>query len=583
MKYLLLVFSLLASEAYAKDPWAPYDGQSGMSCESWNHGYGMEWKTRGGDWVDANNVYRGNVPFSTAKLNATTQVGAVVRWDVTNIIKGGAPYIMLRGAANSIGAAQLGLRENADPSARPVLKVTRVDGSVTSETPLADAEINCSTVEPLGLSPTISMGAQRSVVLTFDSVPDATAAVLEMKVTGWFSANATVEAYRVVVPRGADQPVTTGLSVNYPGDLGIETDPRVIYAENWDRGPVEDWWKRAYGPPRLATGWDYCGVGPGGKGIFNSEKMYTCIAPGYTGNGEVHHIRTDTLGGTASLGVFLPNVPRYQTPDKLGVIEPDDMYIRYMFMFSPSVALDPLCKSQGGKLPGLLGDITIAGNGGAKVNGTNGWSMRQGYEMPCDINNPAYPNVLLSTYAYHAHMAGLYGDGWVYTQFGDGGLAQPGKWACLEQHVHVNTPGVEDGVVEAWFNGQLVFRKTDAYMRALPPYVVPAQTAAKEPWWNPATYKLGLRTANFSLHHGGKNPPSVPFDITVDNTVVATERIGCPVDSGTPPPPPPPPPPPTVQSLLRDLSVVVNTLPVTDASAAAQMLSIINSIKALLP
>ena len=576
MKKLIAIALLtFCGAAGAKDIWAPYDGQSGISCESWNHGYGMQWKTKGGDWIDANGVYRGTTPFSTAKVNATTQVGATVSWDVTGVIQGGAPFIMLRGTPTSIGAAQLGLRENVDPTARPVLKITRVDGSVTSEGPIADAEINCSTVEPLGLSPTISMGAQRSVILTFPSVPDAVKAVLEMKVTGWFSANVTVEAYRVQVPRGADQPVTTGLSVFFPNDIGIGSHPDVIYAESWDGDAnyLTHWNERTYGPPRLATGWDYCKQGT--VGMFNSEKQYMCIAPGVQGNGLVAHIRTDTLGGTAPASTFLPNHPKFKLP--VGTREPDEMYLRYYVKFGASVALDPLCKSQGGKLPGIMGDITIAGNGGVKVNGTNGWSMRQGYEMPCDVNNPAYPGVLLSTYAYHALMAGLYGDGWVYTQYGDDGVLMPEKWVCLEQHVKVNTPGVQDGLVEAWVDGKLVFRKDNAYMRALPPYVIPAQSAAKEPWWEPSTYKLGIRTVNYAMHHGGKTPPTVAFDIFTDQTVAATSRIGCMPDGITPPPAP------TLASLITDLINAVNALPASDAGDVAKINSIITAIKGMLP
>src|SRR5687767_13714126 len=111
--------------------------------------------------------------------------------------------------------------------------------------------------------------------------------------------------------------------------------------------------------------------------------------------------------------------------------------------------------------PGHAGNTSIAGNGGNPVDGTNGWRLRGSNCVNCDASNPIYPRMVLGIYAYHAEMQGFYGSAWPWTGKGDLGLAELGKWMCIEGEVKVNTPGMRDGIMRAWVNGRLALEKTN--------------------------------------------------------------------------------------------------------------------------
>jgi hypothetical protein len=63
---------------------------------------------------------------------------------------------------------------------------------------------------------------------------------------------------------------------------------------------------------------------------------------------------------------------------------------------------------QGGKMPGISGTYGIAGRGGRKSDGRNGWSVRGAFHLsiPQDNSGGLRP---IGTYCYHADMRGQYG------------------------------------------------------------------------------------------------------------------------------------------------------------------------------
>lgn len=108
--------------------------------------------------------------------------------------------------------------------------------------------------------------------------------------------------------------------------------------------------------------------------------------------------------------------------------------------------------ARGGKLPGLCGG---ACNGGGKIpNGTDGFSAR--YMWRPAMGGQAYAYLPTSV---------TYGTGMNFV-----GASFPlGRWVALTQELKLNTPGLANGWIKVWLDGQLVldqrgltFRDTDA-------------------------------------------------------------------------------------------------------------------------
>ncbi|MDA3797978.1 MAG: hypothetical protein PF692_02745 [Kiritimatiellae bacterium] len=128
----------------------------------------------------------------------------------------------------------------------------------------------------------------------------------------------------------------------------------------------------------------------------------------------------------------------------------NELYCSYKVKFGENLNFD---FSKGGKLPGLGGGTTPTGGG--KPTGYDGWTARI---MWREVGE-------LFQYVYYPDQAGIYGDymGWEV-------LATPGVWHDMKVRIVMNSPGVSNGILEAWFDGFLVlsrnnimYRKTDAF------------------------------------------------------------------------------------------------------------------------
>jgi hypothetical protein len=80
------------------------------------------------------------------------------------------------------------------------------------------------------------------------------------------------------------------------------------------------------------------------------------------------------------------------------------------------------------------------------------------------------------------------------------------RWYCIEQHVRLNTPGENDGVLRGWVDGRLVFEKTDVCMRDVEDLKIEAV------WLN--VYLGGTWTSRKDQH------------LYIDNVVIARKPIG---------------------------------------------------------
>lgn len=310
-----------------------------------------------------------------------------------------------------------------------------------------------------------------------------------------------------------------GISSDYPNDRSIESDPRVLYAENWDRPrgrPPADWHRRTkYSTMRIdrPRKWPVRGGVPFPPAW---SKVNVGVGEGVGGGNALRVTMWEREWGTGS--------PTFDVGVATGA-EAEHLFYRYYVKFDPAVSRARRC--DGGKLPGFAGRTDVAGNSGdgrSVRGGTRGWSLRGGYGVNCP-HEKNHPRVAITTYAYHAAMKGVYGSHWRW------GYVDVGRWICIEGEVRVNTPGIRDGVLRGWIDGEPAIEKTDLYLRGEPPY---HPRLARTPYGVPST--LGIRKFWGTLHHGGRygmfdGGPGPAGDteahIWLDQTVVATERIGC--------------------------------------------------------
>lgn len=100
---------------------------------------------------------------------------------------------------------------------------------------------------------------------------------------------------------------------------------------------------------------------------------------------------------------------------------------------------------KGGKLPGLAGGTVKSGR---IPNGYDGWSARMMY----------WEKGKLSFYLYFPKQSTRWGERlYLKNQKNDTLQIDKGSWHQVTQHVKLNTPGKNDGILQAWFDGKEAF------------------------------------------------------------------------------------------------------------------------------
>ncbi len=581
MRYLLSLALLLASTVHA-DMWTLYDGdgtitqphngvvinvpsQAGVSCGHYNAMLSIPWRHKGGDWVDAAGTPQGNVPFA---LGAVADVikptaPAQVEIDVTSLI--GAEGIMLRLPAARQTVVRIGMREHA--TYYPTLEAVTPDGVVmvpiTADASLQFVGANSCSVSanqksPTGtISPTVVMGLQWPA--------GTTSARLHLWVLESSSGSTSIEAYRMVIPR---------IETSQANAVPVSATPGIIWQQNFDADCPKYWEGLGYTiTPNAQWTTDTCpgerygfGSRPGQSGIYRANGQGDILAQGTTdmmvprgtgwngtnGLGVIHH--PDKL----AQGVEMPNV-------KLSALnggELEEAWFRMMVKFGPT--FHGTIDGSGGKMPGFKNVIDYCAGSGIKANGYCGWTLRNGFRVGADPQNPGHGHVRIDTYAYHAEQTDYTGASWA----GDYRALVPlEKWACVEQRVRVNDPGVKNGINQIYIDGVLVLDRQDVYLRGPRPSTMTGNPAhGYGDWWlagagfpsepagaprivDPVTGRTlfwrGGPNLNSNLaidglywvqHGGGGKPIGKPgMQQWFDEFVISRERAGCP---DTPPPPP---------------------------------------------
>ena len=127
----------------------------------------------------------------------------------------------------------------------------------------------------------------------------------------------------------------------------------------------------------------------------------------------------------------------------------------------------PFDFSAGGKLPGFVGVApgtkpSTPEGGGSTAHGWSGRLMWLGAKMWKFVRDADRTNMVV-TYLYHPGQVREYGDNVSW-----GSSFTPGVWHHVRQCHVMNTIGRADGVLQTWFDGQLVMQETDVVYRTDP-------------------------------------------------------------------------------------------------------------------
>ncbi len=471
-----------------RSDWAEGDAQpTGATRDYYNRAALLSWDHFMGDWRDARDQPQGAQAYAET-LVADQDTARFIEWDVTSLVQqwqdGAHPNqgFFLR-IAEGGGKAVFASREHNTSDQRPMLVLESPTGT-QQLVATADTFLSKSTYRSQGASETLHVARDAAhLLIRFDPRQFPTKRVQRARLRLFTTAqygDAKVGVFRC--RQGHDAPAADpqlGLAAKYPGDRNIESDPAVWMACDFESAQWRDQWSH--------TGdMDVIGV------IQNdAAHKFEALA------GQALRVKI-ARGRTSALNTL------YRFQRKTGS-EPEEVYFRYYLR----LASDWNQTIQGGKMPGISGTYGVAGWGGRKSDGTDGWSARGLFRQTVPPGNPLAGTTPIGTYCYHADMPDRYGDNWIW-QTGYRGYLERNRWYCVEQYLKLNQPGKKNGVLKAWIDGRPAFEKSDIRFRHVD--------------------KLKIEQIWMNVYHGGTRPSPHDQHLFIDHVVIAKQYIGPRVD-----------------------------------------------------
>jgi hypothetical protein len=223
-----------------------------------------------------------------------------------------------------------------------------------------------------------------------------------------------------------------GIASRYPGDTGIDRDPKVVFVENFEHPTLDALWQR----------WETIGDKPG--------QSFTPDVPNGS-PGKQSLLMDRQTGPGAQL------YRRLKNPD--GTWGYDRLFARYYVKFAPDCAeIHHFGPCLGGNLPATPWPSVKAGQptDGAK-------SFWSGIE-------PYGKSWTWDYYTYWCEMRGSppRGQTWGNSFIRDPNLkVARGEWICVEQMIQLNQPSQSDGEQALWINGKLVSHLGKSFPKGL--------------------------------------------------------------------------------------------------------------------
>ena len=237
----------------------------------------------------------------------------------------------------------------------------------------------------------------------------------------------------------------TGLAVKYPGDVGIEKDPAVIF---------HDGFEDCSNPADLRKKWDSVWhestlrIAEEPENVFSGRKALVLTFPQRSdavGNGLMKHLKE----------------------------ERDILFLRGYIKYEKGFDVTGAGSFHNGVSLSAHYHVGGVSTPGQRADGRNKFLV----EFLATVHSKAPPPGHLSVYVYHPEQLQAYGDGFSPsgTMRSGGQSAEVGckyfgphfvprpevvpeleRWHCYELMVRANTPGLRDGRIACWLNGRLI-------------------------------------------------------------------------------------------------------------------------------
>ncbi|MFB3893764.1 MAG: hypothetical protein ACE15C_17260 [Phycisphaerae bacterium] len=290
----------------------------------------------------------------------------------------------------------------------------------------------------------------------------------------------------------ASRPSPGPLAARYPNDVGIEKDPAVIFADNFDAWPV-----RAAAAP--AGSWD----GPIGRGVqvvagkvvqdgreFPGKNILqlSCFAGG-----------PDTAGIRKLLGDY-DNARQGKGPGL------EEVFVRYYQRLDDGYTAEP---NHGANIGGR--DVTRPGSwyvGQANCRDVAARGYFFSGLQPYEFGRGG--RMYWGLYSYHMDKRDQWGDDYRPAP-NEKPPAEAGRWYCLERHMKLNSvnPLKADGLEELWVDGKLAIRREGLRFRRVP------------------EVRITVLNLEVYYHHAlAKYDQTHPVTVSYDNVVIARSYIG---------------------------------------------------------
>lgn len=302
-----------------------------------------------------------------------------------------------------------------------------------------------------------------------------------------------VNGYCVTVPQGSGGASgagsSLGLAAKHPGDVGIASDPDVVFADDF-----EGYTKGA----DLNGRWD---------AVYQNQYV------------DITTDAANVYAGKKALQFTLPqqDAELSDATDKVLKNELDVLYLRYYSKFEPPY--DVVGSSHNGS--SISAHYFVNGNAtpGVPADGTNKFLVNlEDWRGEAATPSPGPLNV----YVYHPEQRSQYGDHFFPTgevlpysatafDFGPTFVKRPdvtpelGRWYCYEYMVQANTPGKRDGRITVWLDDALTADFPNLRFRDVA--------------------ELKIDRFGLSFHIGSN--PNGQSKKWYDNVVAARARIGC--------------------------------------------------------
>jgi hypothetical protein len=234
-------------------------------------------------------------------------------------------------------------------------------------------------------------------------------------------------------------PLGDGIAAKYPGDVGIENDPDVIFADGFETySQASD----------LEQRWD---------AVYQMDEIRIATEP------------DNVFGGDKALEFTVPqqNNELSNATDKVLTQERDVLFLRYYSKFQPPY--DVVGSSHNGSSISAHYFINGMATPGVPADGMNKFLVNlENWRGEVETPSPGHLNV----YVYHPEQRSQWGDHFFPTgtvlpnssepfDFGPQFVSRPDilpeldRWYCYEYMLKANTPGMRDGRITFWLDGEL--------------------------------------------------------------------------------------------------------------------------------